>query len=475
MVPFAIVASVHWPWPPPAQAGDYAQYLSHARALVEGRAYGDIGYIYNSDAWYVGPPNYPPGLPLTLVPLVAMVGVDSFLFRVFDLAWATLFAWLAWRVLSRHVAPYQAAIGVGFAALAIESALGTLVPTSDLPFIALLWLLVLVVDRPDRWTWSRVAIVTALGFVLLSYRAAAAAIVPAIALYAVVQWRRDRGRSLVPVLAWFVAAVVALAAGVRNPYKDGLNPVTTSLGTQLDIIERYVRVIVEAELNPFGVEVLDSIYHVGASLLVAIGGLLLAWRLRRSFLLILVAAYVALLASVPAADERYVWPIFPLIGVSLSLAMEKLFRRLMPARFDRLPQVVVVLLCAVVALGATWQAASAPRPFSIVGTHEAEALYGWIARTTRVSPMRLVFQNPRVVTLETRAPAMAIPSQDPDEQLAAIEEFEITHVITMPDDVSTHFQRTLNRLPSEFAGRFELVYANPGFRVYRVARLGGRS
>ena len=45
--------------------GDYAQYLSHARALVEGRAYADIGYIYTTHAPSVGPRAYPPGLPLS--------------------------------------------------------------------------------------------------------------------------------------------------------------------------------------------------------------------------------------------------------------------------------------------------------------------------------------------------------------------------------------------------------------------------
>lgn len=473
MVPFAIVAGVHWPWPPPAKAGDYAQYLSHARALAEGRAYGDIGYIYNPAAWFVGPPNYPPGLPLTLTPLVFLVGVDSVLFRVFGIAALMLFAWLAWRALSRHVEPYQAAIGVGFAALAIESALGTLVPISDLPFAALLWLFVLVVDRPERWAWSRVAAVTALGFVLLSYRAAAAAIVPAIAVYGLVQWRRDRGRSLLPVLAWSVAGVVALAAGLRNPYKDGLSPITTSLGTQLEVVERYVRVIVEAELNPFGVEAWDNAYHVAASLLIAAGALLLAWRLRRSFLLILVATYVALLASVPAVDERYVWPLLPLVGVSLALAMETALRRFTPSRLERVARPSVVVLCSLVVVGATWHAASMPRPFSIVGTRDADALYAWLARADRSSSMRLVFENPRVVTLETRVPAMAIPSHDADDQLAAIDEYKITHVITMPDDVSTENQRTLNRLTATVDDRFELVYANPGFRVYRVARPPG--
>src|SRR5947209_4817338 len=86
LVPFLILAVHHWSWPPPADAGDYAQYLSHARAIVEGRPYAQIGYLYHPSAWGVGPPAYPPGLPLTLAPAVAIGGIHSGLVRLIMLA-----------------------------------------------------------------------------------------------------------------------------------------------------------------------------------------------------------------------------------------------------------------------------------------------------------------------------------------------------------------------------------------------------
>ena len=46
LIPFLVLAALHWDWLPGATYGDHAQYLAHARAIVEGRPYGDIGYIY---------------------------------------------------------------------------------------------------------------------------------------------------------------------------------------------------------------------------------------------------------------------------------------------------------------------------------------------------------------------------------------------------------------------------------------------
>ena len=468
LLPFAVMAIVHWSWSPAAWSGDYAQYLSHARALVEGRAYGDIGYIYNPAAWTIGPPAYPPGLPLTLAPLVAAVGVDSIVFRLFSLGCVVLFAWFVYQRLSRDVGPYVAAAGAGFTALAIELQLGTLVPLSDLPFAAVLWGLVLVVDHDERWSWRRVAGVTALGFALLSYRVAGVAIVPALGLYGLLRWRRDSGRSLVPVVAWGSAGLLAVVAGyLRNPYADGVDAVNTTLGTQLGIIRSNYRLMLfEAELYPFGLDRWDDIYHLVASLLVVVGGLLLMWRLRRSFLLLLVLSYGAMLALAPVADLRYGWPMFPLVGASLALCLQLLLTR--QFRSERRSGRIVLAVCAAIAVGAVNNGLAAGPPFSITGTRDADEVYAWLSARQREAPMRLMFYNPRVVTLETRVPAMGLTSRNTPGQLVAIDENRISHLMTLPDSLSECLQRQANQLPAQFPDRFTLAYSNPTFRVYRV-------
>src|SRR5258705_13376631 len=54
-----VFALRHWRNGPLAESDDYAQYFLHARALLHGRAYWDTGYLYNPQAAWVGPLNYP--------------------------------------------------------------------------------------------------------------------------------------------------------------------------------------------------------------------------------------------------------------------------------------------------------------------------------------------------------------------------------------------------------------------------------
>ena len=55
-----------------AWGDDFAQYITHARNLVEGRPYGDIGVLRAGEI--LGPAEYPPVFPLLLVPVYAFLG-----------------------------------------------------------------------------------------------------------------------------------------------------------------------------------------------------------------------------------------------------------------------------------------------------------------------------------------------------------------------------------------------------------------
>ena len=160
LLPFAVLAAHHWNWGPPAGAGDYAQYLVHARAIVEGRPYTDIGYIYHPGAPMVGPRAYPPGLPLTLAPIVAFAGVHSPLIRVLMLATVLAFAFFAFRDWRWHIATVAGRDGGGHPPLSPGSALRHAgIPAPDAGLCALLWAAVLAVDRAESWTWRRIALV----------------------------------------------------------------------------------------------------------------------------------------------------------------------------------------------------------------------------------------------------------------------------------------------------------------------------
>jgi hypothetical protein len=55
---------------------DFAQYIHHAKNLVEGKPYSDTGVISTSAANFVGPNTYPPVFPILLAPVYWFYGLD---------------------------------------------------------------------------------------------------------------------------------------------------------------------------------------------------------------------------------------------------------------------------------------------------------------------------------------------------------------------------------------------------------------
>ena len=106
-------------------------------------------------------------------------------------------------------------------------------------------------------------------------------------------------------------------------------------------------------------------------------------------------------------------------------------------------------------------------PASGLASPDAVALFAWVREAEGHAPMRVVFNNPRVLTLETGAPAMGNVRRTAPGHLAAYVERRITHLIVQRDD-SECLPRIAARVPNLFPGRFVLEYENSTYRVYRI-------
>lgn len=474
LLPFAALAAYHWNWGAPPGYGDHAQYLTHARAIVEGRPYTDIGYIYHAAAPMIGPRAYPPGLPVTLAPIVALAGTDSPWNQVLMLASVLAFALIAYRRLAIAIAPWQAALAAGFTALALEARFGTIVPMSDPGFCALLWGLILAVDTAATWTWRRIAIITSLGFAAMAYRVPGVVVVPALGLYALLTWREHHGRRLIPVAIWGAIGLTLLASGfVDIPFQAYLVPRLSEIGDRVTSMVRvYKAAFFDAQLYPLLSGRLNDIYHAGASLAVLGGAGALLWRYRRTMLTSTVVMYVAMLFASPVSDGRYLWPMYPVIAAGLvvgATAASRLVGR--HVRWYPRSALPAAFALSLVLGGSLWRESKVPRPRSLDHLPDAASLFAWMRDRHVREPMRAMFYNPRVLSLKTRVPAMGAIVRPPAFLLQAIREERITHVIWQQAEASSCRARLVNVLPQLYPDRFAVEYQNPTFHVYRVLRL----
>jgi hypothetical protein len=475
LLPFLVLVALHWPILPLLPAGDYAQYLLHADALVHGRAYSDIGYIYTAYNPYIGPVNQPPGLPLTLVPLLAIGGHSLILPKALMVASALVFIGLAGAYFAKRTSPWIGAGAVAMTGIAVEIMFGTNTVMSDLGFAALVWAAIVTIDREGRWTAGRAAAVCALTLAALAYRAAGVALVPALLLWVVVH-RRDRGPYVfAPLVVLGLLAIGALIFA-RDVAPVGL--VFTTLGglkyRLVSNIGDYRFALFASELYPFPGKLANIVYHVVATGIIVLGLARYARREWRSFLVIFAAVYATMLALAPVADARYAWPLFPLIATSLLAGTSWLVTTLAARRGRTVaPDRIVFGLALAGAVASAVVAAARPVPNTLLEHPDVRALFDQVRRRPTTEPMRAVFMNPRVLTWETGVPAMGLFAASTDDVIAELRDKGITHVIV--GDLGQHpaANGSIEEAIRERSGYFHPEYRNASFAVYRFTADSG--
>ena len=162
------------------------------------------------------------------------------------------------------------------------------------------------------------------------------------------------------------------------------------------------------------------------------------------------------------------WPLYPVAASALAVGITQvleLLRRYWPS----LPtKGVAVAILAVVATSALGTELTRARPDTLVGAPDGEALFTWLREAQRTTPVRVVFFNPRVVTLETGVPSMGNVERSARGQMRAFAEEGITHLICPLAAPEDRPQEIANTLPRRYPDKFALVYQNSGFQVYQV-------
>jgi hypothetical protein len=453
---------------PPLQTGDYAHFLLHARALIEGRPYSETGYLFTSSNALIGPPSQPPGVPLTIAPIVALDGVHSPLLRWLMVATLGAFLVIAWAALSRHADRARAAGAVLMTGVGIEVTRATVVVNSDVGFAALLWALVWLADPETAWSRGRIAAIVLAGLAAMAYRIAGIVVIPAMILFAIMRPRSERRRALIPAVAWLALPLILLVAG-KASVPEGFTYALTGASPLDDVsfkFTTYRRALFESMLYPFPWRVANHFWHVAGVGLVLAGLWRLAPALRRSFLVPLGVAYAAMLAAVTVDEARYVWPFFPLAALALLEGCDVLLARWRV--IGRARGLIVAGIPVLLSAAAIGRHLTMPAPPTLLGHPDVIAVLDEVRREAGQAPARVVFMNPRVLTLETGVPAMGFPALAPLPLLRELDRQRITLLVEGDLGTAPPANARLRAAVTRFPQRFALVRQNASFRVYRV-------
>ena len=284
--------------------GDFALYLAHAQAIADFRPYAATGFVFNPANAIMSPAAYPPGLPLLLASLLAM------LWGLHRLALPTLGPrWSAVLVLAAGLSP---------AILMRRDAIG-----SDMPFAA--WCMLALVGARGRPALLAIGVAMA-----ILTRSIGIVLAAAIALDLVFRPAPVRRRLLPALVAGTAVALVGMLwLRVDNATYAGYFDRMTAAGLVrhfIDAGQAYASALVELFGLSFGRLANYPVLAAGA-ILIAAG---LVQRLRRGpdAITFFVILYIAALIAYPVHMEptRYALPVLPLLLLAFEFAAPRLGR-----------------------------------------------------------------------------------------------------------------------------------------------------
>lgn len=173
---------------------DYAQYIREAQNIAAGKPYYLSSYIFNPHNIDYGPPQYPPGWPLMLAPLIKIFGISIRAMQYLNAVLLTIFfvTILAYfkRYTSDTVALCIALVSI-YCGFLIDFKQCIL---SDLPCAVMISLYMLV-RRDNRFTLSRVFFLVTLSVLAILIRTQAVLLLAAEGMYAVIATGKEFARS----------------------------------------------------------------------------------------------------------------------------------------------------------------------------------------------------------------------------------------------------------------------------------------
>ena len=473
-IPFLALVAWHWSYRPLAALGDWAQYMLHADALLHGRSYGDIGYIFTNRNPFIGPAVQPPGLPAVLVPLLALTGSarEAAAYKLLMVAFALAFLACAFVYFERLSGRAIAVATISLVGIGLETGWVTNDVQPDVGFCAFLWAIFWLVDRDRPWRPVHIVAVTLLGFAALAFRVAALPLIPALTVYVWLHRREIGLRPLIPVVAWCGAGLIAMAAIPGALVFGRLVAVAPErlMKNVAEAISVYPFAALDLFLYPLPWNRANDVYHLVAALLAVIGAV--AWLRRGPTRLLTVFAvfYLGMLFVLPMQDSRYLMPLAPLVlyafamGTSSSVrwVAHRTQRPLSPDDSHRIALVGAVVLAVVTVV----HQASLPRPIILLDAPGVRSVFAFLERERATSPVRAAFVNPRVLTWETGVPAMGFFRASPETTLAEFREKRITHVVVGDLDTDPLRAASIQRAVTARPEAFRRLLSEGVFTVY---------
>jgi hypothetical protein len=446
--------------------GDFSMYIHHAKNIVEGIDYEDIGFIYNPSYW-IAPKTYPPVFPLLLSPIYKYFGLDLTAMKIEIILIFLCFLYVMF-ILFRNKLPLQC--------LVIMIALIGFNPffwdfkdqiVSDVPFLFFLYLSLLYIDKMHQsgnlHAPKLLNIFFASILIYLSYgtRSFGILLIPSLFIYDVIKFKRPTMFTMMVSLIFIPLMVL------QNIYVHGDSIFLSQFTTDYKILTHnlFLCGILPSALWDNGYsKSLRLILFVIVSV-PAIAGYLRRVRSNITILEIFPLLYLPLVVAITllfTQGLRYLIPIIPLYIFYFFAGFEKINF----SQKIKKPVFIIILIAIIVSYAGRYSAIDFGPIREGVGKKETLELFDFIKQNTKKEDI-FIFEKPRVLTFFTGRSAPVYHRPRSDEDLwNYFHKIKATYIVV--GQLFERDQRILRPFIEKSIKHFQKVYSNSDFDVYRI-------
>ncbi len=191
---------------------DYAQYIKEAQNIAHGKPYYQSNYVFNKYNNCYSPPQYPPGFPLLLAPVVKYWGIAIRPMCYFNTVIAAIILFALFFYFRRYMSAFAAvclAIVVSYSQCMMDLKQEVLSDETSLLFV----LLYLIARNAKTFSWQRITLLVLLAAMAIFIRTQSVLLLFAEAtfllIYAVKTFAKEKGNLMKSVLSLPSLYVVA--------------------------------------------------------------------------------------------------------------------------------------------------------------------------------------------------------------------------------------------------------------------------
>ena len=455
-------------------AGDFSMYVHHAKNIVEGRPFGETGYIYNPHYPQLGPGTYPPVFPLLLAPVYKLFQLDLRPMKMEIIAFFMLALILLIIITSREISfPYQILL-IGIVGLNPFFWDFKDYVLSDIPFLVFTYISLFWFHRTYvKGIRSKIRIFDAVLIGLFMYlsfgtKTIGFVLIPSMIILDLIKHRKLTLHVIITIIIFSILMILqTILIHSDSDYFDQFFPFRP-----MYILQNVV--IYTNSLSQFfdtGYPSLSWLQYALFISTIIFSGFGYYHRLKSIAVYeVFLPLYLAIVILWPTHQGfRFLIPVIPFVifyfFIGYKCVINYFFRRFGNISLNKWLHYSIVLWVAFLAFAyvckySTLDFISIPEG---VHTNETKTLFQYINDYTEQDDVFL-FKNPRILNLYTsRNASVYFNPVDTKDLWNYISEIGATHLI-----VESGGPSFLSRFIREYTDSLHLTYSNKDFQVYRV-------